>query len=184
MAIHRHSSGPRSIVKPACRNSTAPASSRDAFREHLITGLSLQPRQVSCKYFYDARGADLFQKICTLPEYYITRTEIGILRVRGREIAEALGPGIELIGLGTGAGTKAGILLEELQEPVVYLPIDISQEQLQNSCTRFRERFPGLEVMPVCADYLEPFELPLPRKPSVRSVIYFQIGRASCRERV
>lgn len=128
---------------------------------------------LSCKFFYDERGAELFQKICGLPEYYITRTDLGILRLYGGEMAAALGPNIELVGLGTGAGTKTQILLEELTDPVVYVPIDISCEQLQKSAARFRQRFPRLEVLPVCADYLEPFELPLPRKPSARSVVYF-----------
>src|SRR5437667_3344345 len=84
-----------------------------------------------------------------------------------------LGSHIELIGLGTGAGTKTRILLEELHEPAVYVPIDISKEQLQKSTVRFRQTFPRLEILPVCADYLEPFELPLPRRPSSRSVVYF-----------
>jgi len=146
---------------------------RRAFREDVITGLTSTPRTLPCKYFYDARGAELFQKICELPEYYITRTELGILRLRGAEIAAALGPDIELIGLGTGAGTKTRILLEELRSPRVYVPIDISKEQLANSSARFRKTFPSLEVLPVAADYLEPFELPLPRKISARSVVYF-----------
>jgi dimethylhistidine N-methyltransferase len=143
------------------------------FRKNLIAGLSAEPRSLSCKFFYDARGAELFQKICDLPEYYITRTELGILRLHGAEIAAALGPHIELVGLGTGAGTKTRILLEELHEPIVYLPIEISGEQLERSCARFRETFPCLQVLPVCADYLEPFELPLPRRPSARTVVYF-----------
>jgi dimethylhistidine N-methyltransferase len=143
------------------------------FRDDVIAGLTSTPRTLPCKYFYDARGADLFQKICELPEYYITRTELGILRLNGAEIAAALGPDIELIGLGTGAGTKTRILLEELQNPRVYVPIDISKEQLANSSARFREMFPSLEILPVAADYLEPIELPLPRKISTRSVVYF-----------
>ncbi len=88
-------------------------------------------------------------------------------------MARALGPQIELIGLGTGAGTKTRILLEELQDPRVYVPIDISKEQLEKSSARFRQVFPTLEILPVCADYLEPFDLPLPRRPSSRSVVYF-----------
>jgi dimethylhistidine N-methyltransferase len=88
-------------------------------------------------------------------------------------MAEALGENIELIGLGTGAGTKTRILLEELRNPAVYIPIDISTEQLQKSTARFREMFPTLEILPIAADYLEPFELPLPRKLSSRSVVYF-----------
>src|SRR2546426_4683758 len=138
-----------------------------------IAGLSREPPTLPCKFFYDERGARLFQKICELPEYYITRTELQILRVRGAEIASKLGAEIELIGLGTGAGTKTRILLEELDRPAVYVPIDISNEQLQKSTARFHEIFPGLEILPVCADYLEHFELPLPRRPSLRSVVYF-----------
>ena len=115
----------------------------------------------------------MFQQICDLPEYYITRTEIEILRLHGADMAMALGPQIELIGLGTGAGTKTRILLEELRDPLVYVPIDISKEQLEKSSARFREMFPSLQILPVCADYLEPFELPLPRQLSSRSVVYF-----------
>src|SRR2546423_548706 len=143
------------------------------FREEVLRGLSKSPRQLPCKFFYDEHGAELFQKICELPEYYITRTEIEILRVHGAEMASALGSHIELIGLGTGAGTKTRILLEELHEPRVYLPIDISKEQLEKSCARFQQMFPALQILPVAADYLEPFELPLPRHLSSRSVVYF-----------
>jgi dimethylhistidine N-methyltransferase len=148
-----------------------PASSD--FLSEVIAGLSSSPRTLPCKFFYDERGAQLFQKICELPEYYITRTELQILRLHGAEMAAALGPQIELIGLGTGAGTKTRILLEELPELAVYIPIDISQDQLQKSTARFRQVFPRLEILPLYADYLEPFELPLPRKPSSRSVVYF-----------
>ncbi len=144
----------------------------DFFRD-VIAGLSASPRTLPCKYFYDERGAQLFQQICELPEYYITRTELQILRLHGADIAAELGEHIELIGLGTGAGTKTRILLRELKNPAVYVPIDISKEQLQQSSERFRKTFPQLEILPVCADYLEPFELPLPRRPSSRSVIYF-----------
>jgi dimethylhistidine N-methyltransferase len=151
----------------------AAAATKENFREEVLAGLSKSPRQLPYKFFYDERGAQLFQGICELPEYYITRTEIEILRLYGAEMAKALGPQIELIGLGTGAGTKTRILLEELHNPAVYVPIDISKEQLEKSSARFREMFPALQVLPVSADYLEPFELPLPRHLSSRSVIYF-----------
>jgi dimethylhistidine N-methyltransferase len=144
-----------------------------SFLEETIAGLSQSPRTLPCKFFYDERGAQLFQKICELPEYYITPTELEILRLHGAAIASVLGSQIELIGLGTGAGTKTRILLEELDEPAVYVPIDISKEQLQQSTARFHQDFPGLEILPICADYLERFELPLPRRPSSRSVVYF-----------
>jgi dimethylhistidine N-methyltransferase len=153
--------------------SVAAAAAIENFREEVVAGLSKSPRRLPYKFFYDERGAQLFQEICDLPEYYITRTEIEILRLHGAEMAKALGPQIELIGLGTGAGTKTRILLEELHQPAVYVPIDISKEQLEKSSARFREMFPALQVLPVCADYLEPFELPLPRHLSSRSVVYF-----------
>ena len=149
------------------------AAAKENFRDEVLSGLSKSPKQLPCKFFYDEQGAQLFQQICDLPEYYITRTEIEILRLHGAEMAKALGPQIELIGLGTGAGTKTRILLEELNEPLVYVPIDISKEQLEKTSARFRKTFPSLQILPVAADYLEPFELPLPRKLSSRSVIYF-----------
>jgi dimethylhistidine N-methyltransferase len=142
------------------------------FLSEVIAGLSKHPRSLPCKYFYDAIGAALFQKICELPEYYITRTEIAILRLHAHEMAQSIGPGCELIGLGTGAGTKTRILLEELAA-AVYIPIDISNKQLRESTASFHRLFPDLEILPVCTDYLEPFELPSPaRKPSCK-VVYF-----------
>jgi dimethylhistidine N-methyltransferase len=171
MAIHRDPFGARSVVNE--KNISVVAAAKQNFREEVLAGLSKSPRQLPYKYFYDERGAQLFQQICELPEYYVTRTEIEILRLYGAEIAKALGSQVELIGLGTGAGTKTRILLEELHNPAVYVPIDISKEQLEKSSARFREMFPNLQVLPVCADYLELFELPLPRKLSSRSVVYF-----------
>ena len=152
---------------------TAAAAAIEDFRDEVLAGLSKSPRQLPCKFFYDERGAQLFQQICDLAEYYITRTETEILRLHGADMAKALGPQIELIGLGTGAGTKTRILLEELHDPLVYVPIDISKEQLEKSSARFQEMFPGLQILPICTDYLERFELPLPRHLSSRSVVYF-----------
>ena len=83
------------------------------------------------------------------------------------------GAEIELIGLGTGAGTKTRLLLDELEQPVAYVPVDISGEQLQQSSALFRELFPDLEVLPVCADYLRPVALPTPNRKPTRKVVYF-----------
>jgi dimethylhistidine N-methyltransferase len=157
----------------ATRHSSAvqPATS-DLLRD-VIAGLSTHPRALPYKYFYDERGAALFQKICELPEYYITRTEIDILDRNRGEIAAALGPDIELIGLGTGAGTKTRILIEALDSPAVYIPVDISEKQLRKSAALFRKIFSGLEILPVCADYLQPVALPSPRHKAARNVVYF-----------
>jgi dimethylhistidine N-methyltransferase len=148
-----------------------PASSD--FLAETLAGLSRAPRTLPCKFFYDERGAELFQKISELPEYYVTRAELQILKEQRVEIASYLGEGIELIGLGTGAGTKTRILLEELPEPVAYIPVDISKEQLRQSTTLFHKLFPSLEILPVCTDYLQPFKLPTPKRKANRKVVYF-----------
>lgn len=150
----------------------SPPESSD-FISDAIAGLSSNPRTLPCKYFYDERGAALFQKICDLPEYYITRTEIDILDRNRAEIASHLGPNIELIGLGTGAGTKTRILIEALETPAVYVPVDISEKQLRESTALFRRIFPDLEILPVCADYLQPVVLPSPHHKPARNVVYF-----------
>jgi dimethylhistidine N-methyltransferase len=152
------------------RLSTAESSD---FLADVIAGLSSNPRTLPCKYFYDERGAALFQKICELPEYYITRTEIDILDRNRAEIASQIGANVELIGLGTGAGTKTRILIEALQDPAVYIPVDISEKQLRESTALFQKIFPDLETQPVCADYLQPVTLPSPRRKAVRNVVYF-----------
>src|SRR5437588_5380990 len=137
-------------------SSVAAAAAKENFREEVLAGLSKSPRQLPYKFFYDERGAQLFQQICDQPEYYVTRTEIEILRLHGADMAKALGPQVELIGLGTGAGTKTRILLEELHNPAVYVTIDISKQQLEKSSARLRAMLAALPVLPVCADSLEP----------------------------
>ena len=153
-------------------SSAVPPAASDLLGD-IIAGLSSDPRALPCKYFYDERGAALFQKICELPEYYITRTEIDILDRYRAEIASQLGPNIELIGLGTGAGTKTRILVEALHNPAAYVPVDISEKQLRKSSALFRKIFPNLEILPVCADYLQAVTLPSPRHKAARNVVYF-----------
>ncbi len=160
---------PLRALQPA---SAAPPATSDLLSD-VIAGLSSDPRALPCKYFYDERGAALFQKICELPEYYVTRTEIDILSRHHSEIAAQIGPNVELIGLGTGAGTKTRIVIEALEKPAVYVPVDISEKQLRKSSAFFRKIFPNLEILPVCADYLQPVVLPSPRHKPARNVVYF-----------
>lgn len=143
------------------------------FREQFIAGLTSIPRTLPSKFFYDDAGSALFASICELPEYYITRTEIQILRKHGAEIGRAFGANAQLVGLGTGAGTKTRLLLEHLENPAAYVPVDISKEQLTQSASEFRKLFPALEVLPVSADYLRPFALPYPRRVPDRNAVYF-----------
>lgn len=143
------------------------------FLEQAIAGLSSSPRTLPSKFFYDERGSDLFQEICELPEYYVTRTETRILRQHGVEIAESIGEGAELVGFGTGAGVKTRMLLDHLQNLVAYVPVDISKQRLTESAEALSREMPGLEILPVCADYLQPFELPTPSRKPAHIAVYF-----------
>ena len=126
-----------------------------------------------CKFFYDERGADLFQEICELPEYYITRTETELLQRYAPEIAESIGPNAALIGFGTGAGIKTRLLLEHLENPIAYIPIDISRQRLVDSAVELSHAMPALEILPVCADYLQELQFPKPlRKPDHVAVFF------------
>lgn len=129
------------------------------FAEDVIAGLSSRPRTLPCKYFYDARGSDLFEDITALPEYYPTRTEIGILRDRARDICAALAPGSALVEYGSGSSIKTEILLAA-GDFVAYAPIDISPTALEGAVRRLRGRFPALRMEPVVADFVGDLTLP------------------------
>ena len=143
------------------------------FLAEVIAGLSSSPRTLPCKFFYDERGADLFLKICELPEYYITRTETELLRLYAPEISESIGANAALIGFGTGAGIKTRMLLQHLQNPIAYIPVDISKQRLVESAVELSHAMPALEILPVCADYLQELQLPKPlRKPDHVAVFF------------
>lgn len=143
------------------------------FLAEVLAGLSSSPRTLPCKFFYDERGADLFQRICELPEYYITRTETELLQRYGSEMAESIGANVELIGFGTGAGIKTRMLLEHLENPIAYVPVDISKQRLVDSAIELSHAMPALEILPVCGDYLQELQLPKPlRKPEHVAVFF------------
>ena len=130
------------------------------FRQTLVDGLTGRAKAIPCRFLYDARGSALFEKICKLPEYYPTRTELGILRAIAPEVAERLGPGVQMIELGGVSSLKARILLDALDQPAAYIPVDISRDHLRASAEALHAEKPGLSVLAVCADYTQPFELP------------------------
>jgi len=138
-----------------------------------IAGLGSEPKTLPCKLFYDKRGSELFDRICTLPEYYPTRTEVGILSDRIGEIAAAIGPEAQLIELGSGSSVKTEILLDALVDAVGYAPIDISRAHLCESAERIQRDYPALQIQAVCADYTEPFEVPEPGREPARRVAFF-----------
>ncbi len=145
----------------------------ERFRAEILRGLRKRQKKLPSKYFYDERGSFLYERICTLDEYYIPRTEAAIMEANIEEMVELLGPNVLLIEYGCGNCTKTRILLEHLHDPAAYVPIDISREQLLRVAQELASNYPGLEVLPVCADYTDSFLLPTPARPSNRIAVYF-----------
>jgi dimethylhistidine N-methyltransferase len=145
------------------------APTEENFRDQVFTGLSREPKTLPCKFFYDARGSELFEEICKVPEYYLTRTEIAILEQYAGDIAGRIGPHCRLIELGSGASIKVRILLRALHLPAAYMPVDISREHLREAAAQLAADFPQVPVVAVCADYTRSFPLPpLPGPPGKR----------------
>ncbi len=131
------------------------------FAADVLSGLTAQPKRLPPKYFYDATGSALFEEITRLPEYYPTRTELGILGERGAEIAALIPSGAALIEFGAGATTKARLLLASGTFGA-YVPVDISGEFLNAQARQLRADLPELPVYPVTADFTASFALPKP----------------------
>lgn len=127
------------------------------FLEHLRAGLTSDPKRLSPKYLYDARGCELFEAICDQPEYYPTRTEIGILEGRREDISARVPDGAVLIELGCGSARKTRILLEEFGDRLdSYVPVDIAPEYIEPLRLELADEFPDLAVRPHVADFTRP----------------------------
>jgi L-histidine Nalpha-methyltransferase len=131
---------------------------QEAFYLEVIEGLSGPTKSLPCKYFYDEKGSKLFDEICTLEEYYPTRTELGLLEQYGDEIAQLAGNGVELIEFGCGSLQKIRVLLSALSHLEYFVPIDISREHLLASAQGLAADFPNLHITPLCADYTRPID--------------------------
>ncbi len=160
------------ISSDAAAPAAQPAKPR-SFREDLLIGLSGTPKSIPCKYLYDRRGSELFDEICELPEYYPTRTELALTRDRAGCIAQAIGPNATLIEPGAGSTTKIRLLLEALEDPLAYLPVDISGAHLRDAVEDLSARFTSTWVHAVEADFTRPFELRAPLSEAGARVIYF-----------
>ena len=141
-------------------------------RREALHALRRTPKTLPAKFFYDEAGARLFEQICTLEEYYLPRAELEILRARAAEIATLAGPRAALVEYGSGAGVKVRVLLEALVQPVAYVPIDISGEQLERVAAELRSDYPALLVHPVRADFTAPLVLPA-ATPRARRIAFF-----------
>ena len=143
------------------------------FERESVAGLNQPQKTLPCKFFYDDRGSALFDQICELDEYYQTKTELQITSRNIRAIAGAIGPDCLLVEYGSGSSVKTRILLDHLQSPAGYVPIDISRGHLMQSANRLATLYPRLTISPVCADYTTAFALPVSDKATSNVVAYF-----------
>ncbi|MEX0716580.1 MAG: L-histidine N(alpha)-methyltransferase [Planctomycetaceae bacterium] len=149
------------------------APSTDEFLDDVLAGLSAPAKTLPCKYLYDEIGSRLFDRICELPEYYPTRTELAIMRRHAPEMARRIGPRSVLVEYGSGSSLKTHLLLAQLERPAAYVPVDISREHLRRTAERMDARYERLPILPVCADFTKSFRLPAIDGPSRRNVVYF-----------
>jgi dimethylhistidine N-methyltransferase len=150
----------------------------DAHQEGLpevLRGLLYTPRELSHTWFYDERGSRLFEKICEQPEYYVTRLENQIMRERAAAMAELLGQPqhLTVIEYGSGNGEKIRSLFDVLPGLRAYVPIDIAASGLARAARTLRQEYPSLNVQPLCANFMQRFELPLPAADDSRRLVYF-----------
>lgn len=136
--------------------------STEEFHAAVYAGLRQSEKSLPCKFFYDAEGSRLFEKICELPEYYPTRTECRILEKHAGAIAQLIGPRARLVEFGSGAGVKIRLLLSALERPTAYVPVDISRLHLLAAASSLAKDFPHLAIAPICADYTRLFTVPAP----------------------
>ncbi|HKE93255.1 MAG TPA: L-histidine N(alpha)-methyltransferase [Povalibacter sp.] len=153
--------------------SVAPAFSVDQLTSSVLEGLRRSPKELSPVWFYDEYGSFLFDSICELPEYYLTRTELGIMQVHAAEMAQLIGPQAALIEFGSGTSLKTRLLLDHLVAPIAYVPVDIAREHLLEAASTLARDYPTLRIVPVCADFTQPFDLPKQIARAQRRVVYF-----------
>lgn len=153
---------------------TRPRPAGDLFLRDVVAGLSrpCPDKTLPCKYFYDRRGSELFDRICGLPEYYPTRIEAAILSANAQAISQWVGDAA-LIEFGSGSSSKTRILLDRLPDLSAYVPIDISREHLFAAVRALRADYPHLSILPLCADYTRPLQLPELGEDEPRRVVFF-----------
>jgi dimethylhistidine N-methyltransferase len=152
---------------------TVPESERLQFMQDMQTALSQTPKRISPKYFYDQAGSVLFDRICELPEYYPTRTELSILQSHAGEMAECMGENPDIIEFGAGSLQKIRYLLNVARNPARYLPMDISGPHLQAASAELQTEFVTLKILPVVADYTNPWHLPSALPGTGKRVAFF-----------
>jgi len=148
------------------------AAPSSGFREDVIAGLSLPRKTLPPKYFYDATGSRLFERICRLPEYYPTRVELALTRANAAAMARFAGRGVALVEYGSGESLKTRSLIRALR-PGAYIPVDISADALQRAERRLRREFPWLAIRAVQGDFSAPLALRMDSSRKARTLVYF-----------
>jgi len=144
------------------------------FLDDVLAGLSRTQKKLPCKYIYDEKGSQLFDRICELPEYYPTRTEMALLEAKGDEIAACVGPSAQIVEYGCGSVQKIRLLLDALDAPASYVAVDISRDYLLHAAAALAADYPDLEVHALCADFTRPFDVPVgANAPDARRVGFF-----------
>ena len=149
------------------------APTTSTFHEEIVTGLRRSPPRLPCKYFYDQRGSQLFDQICEQDEYYLTDADLEIMRRFAPQMAAQIGPGVMLVEYGSGSSIKTRLLLDHLQDAVAYVPVDISRAHLQQTANTLSAAYPQIEILPVCADFTQAFELPTASQKPTHAAVYF-----------
>jgi dimethylhistidine N-methyltransferase len=146
---------------------------QDPALQEILAGLARHPKELPAKYFYDAAGSALFERICELPEYYLTRAELQLMERHAPAMAGFLGAGCELIEFGCGSGRKTRLLLEALQ-PLAFVPIDISRAALEGACSDLARDFPSVRITALLADYTRAIDYPHSSDLAIRRrAVYF-----------
>jgi L-histidine N-alpha-methyltransferase len=162
---------------------TLPEDATDAaLRADVLGGLTVTPKWLPPKWFYDARGSELFEQITELPEYYPTRAEREILAARSGEIAAASGART-LVELGSGSSEKTRYLIEALTSLAAYVPVDVSESALTQAGQALVEERPNLDVHALIADFTAPMTLPATPGPRLVAFLGGTLGNLLPAER-
>lgn len=161
------------IMSSTASSTTSHLQSDVDFLNDILEGLSATQKTLPCKFFYDERGSELFDRICDLDEYYPTRTELAIMKASVDEIAETIGADCTLIEFGSGSSLKTQLLLENLSAPLTYVPVDISGDYLLQVADQLQSRYPDIDVLPIPADFTQPLDERLLVGTPSRRVVYF-----------
>lgn len=146
---------------------------RDDLLDDILAGLSATPKCLPSKYFYDRRGSELFEDITRQPEYYLTRVELALLADSAAGIAAAVGPRAHVVEYGSGSGRKTRLLLDALDDPVAYTPVEISRSALVGSVERLDREFGPVQMLPVLGDFTRAVALPGTERTAGRVLVFF-----------